>query len=266
MPRLLCFTAHPDDEAGNFGGALLHCAARGVETHVVCLTPGQAATNRGGAKSEEELSAMRRQEFARSCELLRVSRGAVLDYPDGKLDREDLYAVVGDLTRRIRELRPHVVITMGPEGGITAHPDHAMVSVFTTLAFHWAARSDRYAGQLQPAARASGEAGAPIEGGLKVHQAQKLYYASALFTLRGRAPVSLAPVTTTIELSAPELEGKIAAFRCHVSQAPLFDRFEAVMHKHGRQEVLHLAASSTPHLADQETDLFSAITEQGENG
>ena len=257
MPRLLCFTAHPDDEAGNFGGALLHYAARDVETHVVCLTPGQAATHRGGAKSEEELSAMRRQEFAVSCELLRVTRGAVLDYPDGKLDREDLYTVVGDLTQRIREVRPHVIVTMGPEGGITAHPDHALVSVFTTLAFHWAARSDRYAGQLHATARTPRAAG----NGLKIHQAQKLYYASALFTLPGRPQVSLAPVTTTIELTAPELEGKIAAFRCHLSQAPLFDRFEAIMRKRGRQEVFHLAASWTPHRAEQETDLFAGVKE-----
>ena len=41
--RLLCITAHPDDEAGGFGGTLLQYAERGVETHVVCLTPGQAA-------------------------------------------------------------------------------------------------------------------------------------------------------------------------------------------------------------------------------
>ena len=37
----------------------------------------------------------------------------MLDYPDGKLDRQDFYAVVADLTRRVRELRPHVVMTMG---------------------------------------------------------------------------------------------------------------------------------------------------------
>lgn len=247
MPRLLCFTAHPDDEAGGFGGTLLRYAARGVETHVVCLTPGQAATNRGGAKSDEELAAMRRREFAASIELLRVTRGTVLEYPDRKLDREDLYAVVGDLTRRIREVRPHVVMTTGPEGGVTGHADHAMVSIFATLAFHWAARGDRYADQLQ--------------NELKVHQAQKLYYASALFDLPGRPPISLAPATTTIELAPQEFEGKIAAFRCHTSQAPLFDGFEATMRKRGQLEVFHLAASSTPHRAELESDLFAGVKE-----
>src|SRR5215467_14615847 len=115
MPRLLCFTAHPDDEAGGFGGSLLRYAARGVETHVVCLTPGQAATHRGGARSDQELSALRRQEFAASCKLLNVSHGEVLDYPDGRLDTQDFRTVVADLTRRVRQIRPHVVLTIGPE-------------------------------------------------------------------------------------------------------------------------------------------------------
>ena len=134
MPRLLCITAHPDDEAGGFGGSLLHYANQGVETYVICLTPGQAATHRGGARSEDELSAMRRQEFAAACKMLKIKEGTVLDYPDGKLDQQDLFAVVADLTRRVREIRPDVAMTMGPEGAITAHPDHSMVSVFGTLA------------------------------------------------------------------------------------------------------------------------------------
>src|SRR5690242_9809696 len=126
MPRLLCFTAHPDDEAGGFGGTLLRYAERGIETHVICLTAGTAATHRGGAKTPDELAEMRRKEFAESCKLLRVREGKVLDYPDGKLDHVDFYAVIADLTCRVRQTRPDVIITMGPEGAITAHPDHSM--------------------------------------------------------------------------------------------------------------------------------------------
>src|SRR5437899_1813665 len=107
MQRLLCITAHPDDEAGGFGGSLLLCRNRGVETHVICLTPGQAASNRGNAASGEALAKVRRQEFARSCEVLKISHSEVLDYPDAGLDKENFYAVVEDLTRRIRQIRPH---------------------------------------------------------------------------------------------------------------------------------------------------------------
>lgn len=245
MPRLLCFTAHPDDEAGGFGGTLLHYAARGVETHVICLTPGQAATHRGGAETDEKLAAARRLEFAESCRLLRVHQGTVLDYPDGRLDQQNLLTVVADLTRRVRQIRPQVIMTMGPEGAITAHPDHSMVSIFATMAFHWAGRSNRFADQLAD--------------GLAIHQAQKLYFGTTLFTLPDRPPVSLPPSTAIIELSPEELDTKIAAFKSHTSQAPLFPFFEATVRKRGRLELFHLAAASTPRKVEVEKDLFAGV-------
>jgi LmbE family N-acetylglucosaminyl deacetylase len=247
MPRLLCFTAHPDDEAGGFGGVLQRCASEGGETYVICLTPGQAATHRGTARSDQELSELRRQEFAASCKLLNVSRGEVLDYPDGKLDRQDFLALVDDLTRRVRQIRPHVILAMGPEGGVTAHPDHSMVSIFATLAFHWAGRNNRFPEQLKD--------------GMSAHQAQKLYYATALFTLADRQPTAPAPATLSLELSKQEFETKIAAFKCHTTQEPLFPFFEATMRKRAHLEVFHLAAASAPRKIEVEKDLFAGVKE-----
>ncbi len=147
MLRLMCITAHPDDEAGGFGGTLRLYHDRGVETCVVCLTPGQAASNRGNAANDQELAAMRRQEFAAACEILGIATGIVLDYPDGQLYRQDLYKVVCELTLHIRRFRPQVLITFGPDGSVTGHIDHSMASVFATLAFHWAGRTNRYPDQ-----------------------------------------------------------------------------------------------------------------------
>ncbi|HEY2392883.1 MAG TPA: PIG-L family deacetylase [Candidatus Angelobacter sp.] len=247
MLRLLCITAHPDDEAAGFGGTLLHYAERGVETHVICLTPGQAATHRGGAKSDQELSAVRRLEFQAACKVLKISHGTVLDYPDGKLDRQDFHAVVENLTRRVRQIRPQVIMTMGTEGAVSAHPDHSMVTVFGTLAAHWASRTNRFPEQLQ--------------NGLTPHQTQKLYYSTALFTMPERQPVALAPVTTTIQLEQREVEAKITAFKCHTSQQPLFGYFETIVRNRGNAEFFHLANSSTPRKAEIETDLFAEVKE-----
>jgi LmbE family N-acetylglucosaminyl deacetylase len=247
MYRILCFTAHPDDEAGGFGGTLFHYAERGVETHVICLTPGQAATHRGGARSDDELARMRRQEFAASCKLLKVSSGAVLDYPDARLDRQDLMTVVEDLTRRVRKLRPQVIMTMGPEGAITGHPDHTMVSIFATMAFHFSGRTSRFPEQLQ--------------SGLQTHCAQKLFYSTTLFTMPDRPPVAQAPSTTKIEIGQNGLDAKVAAFKCHTSQLPLFPYFESMVRKRGPQELFHLAASLQPTKAQYETDLFTGVFE-----
>jgi len=244
MLRLLCVTAHPDDEAGGFGGTLLHYARKGVETHVLCLTPGQAATNRAGAKNDDELAAMRRREFAAVCKILNVTHGEVMDYPDARLYRIDFYTAVEELTRRMRSIRPQVVITMGPEGSITAHPDHSMVSLFATMAFHWAARNNRFPEQLKQ--------------GLDVHKAQKLYYTSATFTIPERPPVFLPPITASVD-AGEFLEAKIAAFKAHTSQTPLFAAVEATLRKRGAKEHFHLAAAATPRTVEQETDLFAEV-------
>jgi LmbE family N-acetylglucosaminyl deacetylase len=245
IKRLMCITAHPDDEAGGFGGSLRLYRDRSVETCVICLTPGQAATNRGSAKSDLELAAIRRKEFAASCEMLGVSEGVLLDYPDGQLYRQDLFRVVSDLTLRLRRFRPHVLLTFGPEGGLTGHQDHSMVSIFASLAFHWAGRENRYPDQLT--------------GEVKIHRAQKLYYATADFALPGRQPIIMPPITTVIDIRE-QLETKIAAFKTHASQSPLWVMFEQGMRGRGGVERFHLAASANYGPATLETDLFEGVT------
>lgn len=246
MLRLLCVTAHPDDEAGGFGGSLLLYRERGVETYVICLTPGQAATHRGNARSDEELAALRRREFQDSCRILNLTRGEVLGYRDGALDRADFYRVVEDLVFRIRTIRPQVIITFGTEGAVTAHPDHSMAALFATMAFHWAGRANRFVEQLT--------------GGVSPHRTQKLYYSTALFTLADRQPVALSPATTIVEIG-DYLETKIAAFKAHTSQAPLFTLFENHVRRRGQQEQFHLAARSVPSVMKPETDLFEGVEE-----
>jgi LmbE family N-acetylglucosaminyl deacetylase len=246
MLRLMAITAHPDDEAGSFGGSLRLYQDRGVETCVICLTPGQAATHRGGAKTDAELAAIRRQEFAKACEILKVSRGIVLDYPDGQLHRQDLYRVVCDLTLHVREFQPQVMLTFGPEGGVTGHMDHSLASVFASLAFHWAGRNNRYPDQLNQH--------------VTPHCTQKLYYATASFSLPDRQPIALSPTTAIIDIGE-YFETKLAAFKAHLSQAPLVPRFEEHIRRRGRQEQFHLAAAATSSEAAQETDLFAGLRE-----
>jgi LmbE family N-acetylglucosaminyl deacetylase len=246
MLRLMCITAHPDDEAAGFGGSLRLSHDRGIETCVICLTPGQAASHRGGATNDQELAVARRKEFAAACEILKVSQGIVLDYPDGQLHRQDLYKAVCELTLHIRRFRPHVLLTFGPDGSVTGHTDHSMASVFATLAFHWAGRSNRYPDQ--------------IAGEVRPHRTQKLYYSTTNFTLPDRQPITLPPATAIIEIG-DYLETKIAAFKAHTSQAPLWPMFESHVRQRGRQELFHLAARMTPGLIEQETDLFAGTKE-----
>jgi LmbE family N-acetylglucosaminyl deacetylase len=246
MFRLMCITAHPDDEAGWFGGSLRTYHDRGVETSVVCLTPGQAGSYRGNARNDQELAELRRREFAASCEILKVSEPVVLDYPDGQLYRQELNRVVYELVLHIRRFRPQVVLTFGPEGGVTGHPDHSMAGTFATLSFHWAGRNNRYPDQLT--------------NGISPYLPHKLYFATSDKALPNRQPLTFSPESACIEVGQ-HLEAKIAAFKAHTTQKPLWDLFESDMRRRGARETFHLAASLKSGSATQETDLFEGVTE-----
>jgi LmbE family N-acetylglucosaminyl deacetylase len=248
MLRLLCVTAHPDDEAGAFGGTLLLYRERGVETSVVCLTAGTAAKNRGTARSDEELAKLRTAELMASCEFLGVRHCEVLHYSDSQLECANFSEVVGELVLRIRKLRPHVVLTFGTDGGLTGHLDHAMAGAFATQAFQWAGRADRYTSQ--------------IEQGLKPHRAQKLYYVTADYVLRDRTPIAPPTVTARIEVGKDRFEKKIQAFMLHKTQSPLFERLRKNLGRMPTQEIFHLAVTREPRDAKFETDLFEGVIDE----
>ena len=138
------------------------------------------------------------------------------------------------------------MLTFGPEGGITAHTDHSMASLFATVAFHWAGRNNRFPDQLGSR--------------LNPHRAQKLYYSTANFTLPDRQPVVLPPITATIDIGRA-LETKLAAFKAHTSQAPLWPLLEKNLRRAPTQERFHLAAKAKIGPAIEETDLFAGTKE-----
>jgi LmbE family N-acetylglucosaminyl deacetylase len=238
--KLMCVVAHPDDECFGFGGALALYAERGVETSVICLTDGQAATNRGNAASGEALGKVRRDEFQRSCEVLRVSHHELMDYQDGQLEFVNFPAAAGRLVERIRRFKPDVVITFGSDGGQNTHSDHMMASMLTTAAFHWAWQGKRYP-----------EAGTP-------HQAKRLYYLTANFHIPDRPPAMMMPWTVTLDIRSVR-ERKNEAFRQHVSQAPLMEKTKDVFEKYGAEELYALVATAKTQAAAQGTDLFEGL-------
>lgn len=243
MPhRLLCVVAHPDDECFAFGGALALYASRGVETSVICLTDGQAATNRGEASSNKELGQIRRAEFAASCNVLGVTNHELLDYHDAQLEFANLSELAGKLVARIRSFRPHIVITFGGEGALNTHPDHTMVSAATTAAFHWSGSPKRY-----------------ITIG-ELWQPQRLYYLSTNFFLPDRRPPLPSPWTHVLDISSV-FDKKKQAFAEHKSQAPLMQMAIPIFDKYGPQERYTLAAAIVPQPASQSTDLFEGVAD-----
>src|SRR5258707_13884038 len=133
----MCVVAHPDDEYFAFGGALALYGERGVETYVICLTDGQAASNRGDATTAAALGAMRREEFRRSCEVLGVTHHELMDYQDGRLEFVEFPVAAGRLVERMRRFKPDVVMTFGGDGGLNTHVGHMIGSMLTNAEVHF---------------------------------------------------------------------------------------------------------------------------------
>lgn len=208
--RLLVVTAHPDDESGGFGGALMLAHRAGAETFVLCFTDGQAGHFRPDATDDEDLGKLRRAEMDAASELLGVTRHEVLDYPDGALPQQDFLEMVRVVVDRIRRWRPQVVLTFGADGGVNLHKDHTTVSLVATAAFHWAAR-----GELFP------------DAGI-AWAAQKLYWVGTPFvSVRDRPELSKSAATVpwSLTLDLGELaDRKLEAFKKHSSQKGVLAR------------------------------------------
>jgi LmbE family N-acetylglucosaminyl deacetylase len=137
--RLLSVVAHPDDDTFACSGTVaLHADEPGFRFVLVHVTSGE-----GGMISDPSLAtranlgAVREDEDRRSWIALgRVpDRHEFLRYPDGGVAKAPFDALVERLAAILREERPDVVITFGPEG-VTGHADHIAVGKATTEAFH----------------------------------------------------------------------------------------------------------------------------------
>ena len=106
--------AHADDDALSHG-TLAMLQAHGNQVYVVTLTTGNVGTQ-DPSLSRMQLAAIRRQEeIAALAELgIPESHYINLGYDDGLLEFEDRKAVVENLVRVIRKIRPDVLLAWDP--------------------------------------------------------------------------------------------------------------------------------------------------------
>jgi LmbE family N-acetylglucosaminyl deacetylase len=145
--KLLCIFAHPDDEVFCTGGTIAQAVADGVEVMVVSATDGGAGQiNDATVATRRTLGKRRAQELHDSCRELGAQHVECLDYGDGTLKDLDLTVLVEHVTRILRDFKPNVVITFGPDGGY-GHPDHVTISLATTLACTLSGSADQFPDQ-----------------------------------------------------------------------------------------------------------------------
>src|SRR5262245_49754281 len=116
--RLMCVLAHPDDESLGTGGALAKCAAAGVANYLLTSTRGERGRYLAGRESPgpQVVGQVREAELLAAAKELGLREVRFLDYPDGALDTVDTAEAIERIAGHLRRVKPHVVITFGPDG------------------------------------------------------------------------------------------------------------------------------------------------------
>jgi LmbE family N-acetylglucosaminyl deacetylase len=228
--RLMCILAHPDDECLGTGGILARYAVEGVETYLVTATRGEHGWwgDEKDYPGPEALGRVREAELRASAQALGLHEVSLLDYIDGELDQAEPAPAIAKIVGHIRRVKPHVVITFGPEGAY-GHPDHIAISQFTAAALIAAADlAYRDSTSLSP------------------HRVSKFYYMEDMQDLfevymsvfgdlvmhvdgveRRAFTWPRWAVTTRID-TAPYWQTVWQAVQCHRSQFPGYSKFERV--------------------------------------
>jgi LmbE family N-acetylglucosaminyl deacetylase len=188
-----------------------------------------------------------------------------LDYQDGQLAIVNQGQAVGRLVRIIRELKPQVLVTFGPDG-IYGHYDHIAAYRWATIAAAMAADPDCF----------------PDHDICEPHQVSKLYFRVlpqdqvAAMSEEGKPAAvmmdgvpfyfvgrSAEEITTVIDVSN-YLEAKLSGIRCHATQVGRHNRFadtpdEVMRERWFREEAFLLAHSLVGRPTGVETDLFAGL-------
>jgi LmbE family N-acetylglucosaminyl deacetylase len=267
--KLLAVFAHPDDESLGVGGTLATYASRGADVFLVTATRGERGRYRGLARDDPRhpgpaaLARIRERELQNAAAALGIKEVSLLDYGDQQLDRVDPREVIGRIVHHLRRLRPHVVLTFGPDGAY-GHPDHIAISQFTT-----------------GAVMAAADGSFAIEAGLAPHLVSKLYYiawpestwsayraAVRALTVNvdgtERQATAWPDWSITTEVDARSVwETVWKAVSCHESQLSTYERLKDLAPAHlealwGRQS-FYRVFSVVNGGRDKETDLFEGI-------
>ena len=212
---VLVVGAHPDDTEFGAGGTVAAFTAAGQDAHYIVCTDGSKGS-KDRAIHPTDLVRRRQAEQRGAAEELGVSSVTFLEQVDGEM--ENTRDVRLRIARRIRELRPHVLITHDAWRPWMLHPDHRAVGFAVTDAFV-AARDHLYLPEL-------------LEEGLEPWPVPELWLWGTLHP------------DHWVDTSAT-LERKLAALRHHESQisdfAALGERLRQGAHETGEPQGMDYA-------------------------
>jgi N-acetyl-1-D-myo-inositol-2-amino-2-deoxy-alpha-D-glucopyranoside deacetylase len=135
-PRLAAVFAHPDDDVYQIGGwVALHEKAFDL-TVVVCTSGDAGPIWIQGLATRETLGDVRESEERTALAVVGAPEADIrfLRHPDWHLPEVPFEQLVAEIEDVLAEVRPHVVVTFGPDG-LTSHHDHVRAGEAATEAF-----------------------------------------------------------------------------------------------------------------------------------
>jgi LmbE family N-acetylglucosaminyl deacetylase len=215
---LMAIFAHPDDEAFGTGGVLSKYAHEGVEVHLVMATLGEAGQVANPAiHLTQPIGTIREQELRCACASYGVQQLHLLGFIDGQTTIASQQLAVFKIVRLLRQFKPQVVISFGPEG-IYGHYDHLAVHRWATAAVQLACRPERWS-----------ETGPSHEVAKFYHRAVPQEQVDHLEKMIGRTAVPidgipfpfvgypLEQITTIVDIR-DYVDKKLKGIRCHATQ------------------------------------------------
>lgn len=127
--KLFFVFPHPDDESFVSGGTIAkYCRDEQVEVYLYTLTRGEASRNASYLGiTAEEIGKRRAAEVKNAAQIYGITKHFQGDYPDDGLRDIDLRILERDITQKIREINPIILLTYDVQG-ISVHPDHLVVN------------------------------------------------------------------------------------------------------------------------------------------
>jgi len=144
--RVLMIGAHPDDIDINAGGLTMALIKNKSEVDWLICTDGGGGSWDSNIE-KQSLIEIRKKEQLKSANILGVSRVSFLDFNDGFISfhQENLLT---NLVKKIREIKPRIVITHDPWKQYDLHADHRTVGLTTSHAIILASNNTFFKDQL----------------------------------------------------------------------------------------------------------------------
>lgn len=203
--HVLVVSAHAADYVWRSGGTIAKYIAHGADVHVVVLSFGVRGESNDLWKKEgataERVKAERLAETRAAAEILDIHSIEFWDLQDYPMAPCLTDEVRERLVRKMREVRPDIILTHDRMGADVLNPDHNVVSQFV------------YECSIQ-----SNSAGVRIEGTKHTAQMRLFGFEPHQTELSGFVPGTLIDITEVYEQ-------KVAAMKCFKAQSHLIEYY-----------------------------------------